>query len=219
MEKTAGRPKINYQRRLDETLRELARAGRAPSLLLHSCCAPCSSAVLETLAGRFCITVFYYNPNITEPEEYRHRVEEQKRLLSEMTLARPVSFLEGPYDPEIFLDMARGLEQEPEGGARCRKCYALRLRAAALAAERGGFDYFCSTLSVSPYKNAGWINEIGEALAAETGVQLLYADFKKRGGYARSIELSARYGLYRQNYCGCVFSRIERERRLTSAEG
>ncbi len=184
----------------------------APSLLLHSCCAPCSSYVLEYLSQYFQITVFYYNPNIYPEEEYFRRVAEQKRLIGEMPLPNPVRFLEGRFDPSEYYEAVRGLEQVPEGGERCRACFRLRLdETARLTAERG-FDYFTTTLTISPLKNAAALNEIGEALASEYGVRWLPSDFKKKNGYKRSIELSAEYDLYRQDYCGCVFSKKERER-------
>ena len=183
----------------------------APSLLLHSCCAPCSSYVLEYLSQYFQITVFYYNPNIYPEDEYFRRVEEQKRLIRDMPLPRPVSFLEGRFLPREFYDAVRGLEQIPEGGERCRACFRLRLaETAELAAERG-FDYFTTTLTISPLKNAAVLNETGEALAQEYQVRWLPSDFKKKNGYKRSTELSAAYGLYRQDYCGCVFSLRERQ--------
>ena len=197
--------KINYRNVLDETLRGLG--GRVPSLLLHACCAPCSSAVLEYLSAYFSITVFYYNPNISPEEEYRKRVAELRRLIAELPAKHPVSLLEGPYEPERFAALAEGHEGDPEGGDRCTACYTLRLRQTAGRAKEGGFDFFTTTLSVSPYKDAQRLNRIGAALARETGVPYLFSDFKKRNGYLRSIQLSHQYGLYRQNYCGCVFSR------------
>jgi predicted adenine nucleotide alpha hydrolase (AANH) superfamily ATPase len=200
----SGMQKINYQLQLDETLKGLA--GKTPSLLLHACCAPCSSYVLEYLSEYFRITVFYYNPNISPKEEYEKRIAEVRRLISEQPVKNPVAFLEGAYDPERFLAMSQGLEQEPEGGARCMACYALRLEETAHRAAADGFDFFTTTLSISPYKNAEKLNEIGGNLARKVGVPYLFSDFKKRGGYQRSIELSRRYGLYRQNTCGCVFS-------------
>ena len=205
--------KPNYQKELDRILKELERRREVPSLLLHSCCAPCSSYVLEYLTRYFRITVFYYNPNIWPEEEYRKRVEEQKRLLREMPQEHPVNFEEGVYEPERFFTMAKGLEQVPEGGERCFRCYELRLREAARAARRLGLDWFTTTLSISPLKNAAKLNEIGQAAAQKEGVLYLPSDFKKRNGYKRSVELSAEYGLYRQNYCGCIFSRREAEAR------
>ena len=203
---------INYQKELDKLIQELEAQGRVPRLLLHSCCAPCSSYVLEYLSNYFSITVFYYNPNIYPPEEFGKRVEEQQRLIGELPAKHPVSFLEGPYEPERFYDMARGLEALPEGGERCFRCYRLRLEEAAQMARAGGFDYFTTTLSISPLKNAQKLNEIGAYLAEEYKVPYLFSDFKKKNGYKRSTELSAQYGLYRQDYCGCVFSLRERKK-------
>lgn len=199
--------KVNYQNQLDALIARHVAAGETPSLLLHSCCAPCSSYVLEYLSRYFNITLYYYNPNISPESEYRHRVEEQKRLIASMPTPHPVSFLEGEYVPSDFFNVARGMENAPEGGRRCMACYRLRLEHAALVARDGGFDYFTTTLSISPLKRAERINEIGTEVAARYGVAFLPSDFKKRGGYLRSIELSREYGLYRQNFCGCVFSR------------
>ena len=205
--------KRNYQKELDRILEGLDKRQDKPSLLLHSCCAPCSSYVLEYLSRHFRITVFYYNPNISPEEEYRKRVEEQKRLIAEMCLEQSVSFEEGVYDPERFYHMAKGLENVPEGGERCFRCYELRLREAAETARKLELDYFTTTLSISPLKNAGKLNEIGLALGEEYHVNYLISDFKKRNGYKRSIELSREYDLYRQNYCGCVYSRMEAQQR------
>ena len=202
--------KINYQKELDKVIEVLQRQGRVPRLLLHSCCAPCSSYVLEYLSRYFEITVFYYNPNIYPPEEFGKRVEEQKRLIAQLPAEHPISFLDGPYEPERFYEMAKGLEQVPEGGERCFKCYRLRLTETAEMARAGKYDYFTTTLSISPLKNAEKLNEIGGQLAKDYGVDYLYSDFKKRNGYKRSTELSREYGLYRQDYCGCVFSMRER---------
>lgn len=200
-------PKENYQLWLDATLREVTAAERVPTLLLHACCAPCASYVLEYLSDYFAITLWYYNPNIAPEEEYRFREAELVRLAQTLPAKHPVSVLTAPYEPERFTAAARGLESVPEGGARCRACFDLRLSAAAEAAARGGFDYVCTTLSISPLKNAAALNEIGAAAAERAGVQWLYADFKKREGYKRSCELSEQYGLYRQNYCGCIYSK------------
>lgn len=205
--------KPNYERQMEETFARLEQAGETPRLLLHSCCAPCSSAVLERLTAHVSLTVYYYNPNIQPEEEYRRRAAEQRRLLAEMPLARPADFLEGPYDPARWHEAVRGLEQEPEGGARCAACFALRLSQTAQAAKAGGFDYFTTTLSVSPLKNVQMLTKAAARAALETGIPYLYADFKKKDGYLRSIRLSARYGLYRQNFCGCPFSRAEAARR------
>ena len=205
--------KRNAQRELDALLARLSLEGAVPSLLLHSCCAPCSSYVLEYLSQFFEITVFYYNPNITMSEEYRHRTEELKRLLREMPLERPVRLLEGSYQPERFYEVTQGLEQLPEGGERCFRCYELRLREAARIAAEQGCDYITTTLSISPMKRADKLLEIGERVAEEVGVPYLVSDFKKRNGYKRSIELSKMYGLYRQDYCGCIYSKQEAEQR------
>lgn len=204
--------KQNYQLELDKLLAGLP-AGSRPRLLLHACCAPCSSYCLEYLAQYFDITLFYYNPNISSGEEYTKRVNEVQRLLREMPLAAPVHFSAGRYDPERFFAMAKGMETLPEGGERCFSCYRLRLAEAAQAAKAGGFDYFTTTLSISPHKNAQKLNEIGQELAAQAGVRWLPSDFKKRGGYQRSIVLSHQYSLYRQNYCGCVYSAAAAARR------
>lgn len=194
----------NYQRELDAIIGAL---DHSPRLLLHSCCAPCSSYCLEYLAEFFEITILYYNPNITEAEEYQKRVAEQKRLIAELPTKHKVTFAEGEYKPEDFFETARGLEDAPEGGARCFKCYRLRLEYAARYAAEHRFEYFCTTLSISPLKNAAKLNEIGAELSDIYKVPWLPSDFKKRGGYQRSIELSREYGLYRQNYCGCGFSK------------
>lgn len=198
-------PKINYQLELDKTLKQITAENIRPTLLLHSCCAPCSSYVLEYLTKYFDITVFYYNPNISPEQEYRHRVEEQNRLISEM--CPTVKFIEGTYEPQKFYELSKGLENEPERGARCLKCYRLRLEKAAETAKNGNFNFFTTTLSISPQKDSAVLNEIGRQLSTEYNVPYLFSDFKKRGGYKRSIELSAHFNLYRQNFCGCVFSK------------
>ncbi len=203
------KPKINYQLVLDKTLEQITKEGSRPSLLLHSCCAPCSSYVLEYLNKYFRITVFYYNPNISPQSEYLHRVAEQKRLISEM--CPDVSFIEGKYEPQRFYEMAKGLEREPERGARCLKCYRLRLEETAKEAVSQGSGYFTTTLSISPQKDSAVLNEIGKGVSEKYSVPYLYSDFKKRGGYKRSIELSAEYDLYRQNFCGCIYSKVGTE--------
>ena len=203
---------INYQKKLDQLIDSIPQ-GQTPKLLLHSCCAPCSSYCLEYLSQYFAITDFYYNPNISPEAEHNYRCEELERLIARMPFKNPVTFIKGAYDPQRFYEMARGLEDVPEGGERCFACYELRMREAAKLAAQGGFDYFTTTLSISPLKNAAKINEIGERLAQEYGVAHLPSDFKKKGGYARSIELSHEYELYRQNYCGCVFSKRESAQR------
>lgn len=203
--------KINYQKILDELIGKFQKENKIPKLLLHSCCAPCSSYVLEYLSKYFRITVLYYNPNISIEEEYLHRIEEQKRLISEMKTINKVDFVQGEYNPNDFFAIAKGLEDAKEGGERCFKCYELRLKETVKIALDNGYDYFTTTLSISPHKNAQKINEIGEKLSEEYGVKYLYSDFKKREGYKRSIELSKEYNLYRQNYCGCIYSKLESE--------
>ena len=198
----------NYQRELDQLLAQLTTV---PRLLLHSCCAPCSSSVLEYLRRYFEITVFYYNPNISMEVEYKKRVEEQKRLINAYNQlpdsGYPIAVIEGDYEPEVFYVAAKGLEQCPEGGERCFACYELRLGKTAALAKKQAYDYFATTLTISPLKNAAKLNEIGERLAERYQISWLPSDFKKKNGYKRSIELSAEYGLYRQNYCGCVYSK------------
>ena len=202
--------RINYQKELDKVIESLSQQEKVPTLLLHSCCAPCSSYVLEYLSNYFGITVFYYNPNIYPDEEYEMRVREQQRFIRAFPAKHPIDFIEGAYDKERFYEMARGLEAVPEGGQRCFQCYELRLREAGELAKAQGFDYFTTTLSISPMKNAEKLNEIGLRLAEELGVAYLCSDFKKRNGYKRSTELSREYGMYRQDYCGCVYSYHER---------
>ena len=198
---------INYQKELDKIIEKVQKEGGRPSLLLHSCCAPCSSYCMEYLTQYFDITVYYYNPNITDEEEYRLRVEEQQRLIREFP---GIKFEEGPYDPESFFNIAKGLEMVLEGGERCFRCYELRLKQAVEAAKLGRYDYVTTTLTISPLKNSKKLNEIGQQIAGENW---LPSDFKKKNGYKRSVELSAQYDLYRQNYCGCVYSKEEAERR------
>ena len=214
--------KRNYQKELEAVLKKLPKEEeKVPTLLLHSCCAPCSSYCLEYLSDYFEITIFYFNPNIYPEEEYRKRVEEQKRLAKELPARHPIHVIEGTYEPKQFYEAVKGLEKIPEGGERCFACFALRLKEAArLAAERG-FDFFTTTLTISPLKNAAKINEIGEELAGIYHVPHLPSDFKKKNGYKRSIELSHEHDLYRQNYCGCVFSRkeaVERDRQRKEAD-
>lgn len=199
----------NYQRELEQIIERWKKESRVPRLLLHSCCAPCSSYVLEYLSQYFQITVFYYNPNISPAEEYEKRLEEQRRLAEEIPARNPISFQAGPYEPERFFSMSRGHESDPEGGERCFLCYRMRLTEAARLAKEGGYDYFTTTLTISPLKNAAKLNQIGQELSEIYEVACLPSDFKKKNGYRRSVELSAQYGLYRQNYCGCVYSRRE----------
>lgn len=205
--------KVNYQLMLDSEIRKIVSDGQKPSLLLHVCCAPCSSYVIEYLAKYFDITLFYYNPNISSEKEYCYRVDEVRRLISEMPDAKDVKFAEGEYDTDSFLAVAKGHETEDEGGERCFACYRLRLDRSARFAKEKGFDYYTTTLSISPYKNAGKLNTIGSEAGEKYGVKYLFSDFKKKNGYKRSIELSAQYGLYRQDYCGCVFSKAAAERK------
>lgn len=210
--------KRNYQKELEKILERPEVKGRR--LLLHACCAPCSSYCMEYLREYFAITVFYYNPNITEAEEYRKRAGEEKRLIDAyneklrcgQASGYPIDVIEGEYEPERFYELAKGLEQCPEGGERCFRCYELRLRESARTAKEGGFDFFTTTLTISPLKNAEKLNETGERLAEEYGVSYLPSDFKKKDGYKRSIELSKKYGLYRQDYCGCIYSRVQRDK-------
>ena len=196
----------NYQQEMEAEIQRLA--GARPTLLLHSCCGPCSSAVLERLQAHFRLTLFYYNPNIEPEEEYQHRLSEQKRLLSLLPFSVPL--LECGWEHEKFSVFAQGMAGEPEGGARCLRCFALRLSETARAARENGFEYFTTTLSVSPHKNAEALNRIGEAAGREWGVNYLHADFKKKNGYLRSLQLSKEYGLYRQDYCGCLYSKPEK---------
>ncbi|WP_101875698.1 epoxyqueuosine reductase QueH [Lachnoclostridium edouardi] len=204
----------NYQKDLEKLIEKNMQEEKMPKLLLHSCCAPCSSYVMEYLSKYFQITIYYFNPNIFPPEEYEKRVREQENLIHKMNLPGNVKLLEGEYKPEEFFQMAKGLEKEPEGGERCFLCYEMRLRKTAQEAVRGGYDYFATTLSISPLKNAGKLNEIGEKVGKEWGALWLPSDFKKKNGYKRSVELSKEYHLYRQDYCGCVYSKAERTKNL-----
>lgn len=203
--------KVNYQKELEKLIGKLEQTKEVPRLFLHSCCAPCSSYVLEYLSQYFEITVFYFNPNIAPEEEYRKRVEEQKRLIEQLPALHPIGFAEGRYEPKEFYDKVKGLEKEPEGGARCRVCFALRLEEAARLAAEGGYDYYTTTLSISPLKNAQVLAQVAMEMGEKWGVAWLPSDFKKKEGYKRSIQLSSEYDLYRQNYCGCVFSRQKEE--------
>ena len=209
--------KENYGLLFEKALDEARLSGRRPRLLLHACCAPCSSHCLEVLAELFAVTLFFYNPNISPAEEFAFRERELERFLREA--GYPAIRVETPgYDTAPFYEIARGLEQVPEGGARCYRCYELRLKRTAEAAKAGGYDWFTTTLSISPYKNAGWLNEIGLRAGEEAGVPYLCSDFKKKNGYRRSIELSEQYHLYRQDYCGCQFSRAQRDERIRRKE-
>lgn len=197
--------KQNYSIMLEETIKKIGSS--RPRLLLHACCAPCSSYVLEYLSRYFDITVFFFNPNISPVSEYEFRKRELERLVGEMPLPSNVSVLFGRYEPKEFYEMSKGLENIAEGGERCKKCYRMRLRETAVMAKAQGFDYFTTTLSISPYKNAEWLNTIGKEEGDAVGVEYLFSDFKKKNGYKRSCELSEQYGLYRQSYCGCEFSK------------
>ena len=204
---------INYRIEMEREIEALKRAGRRPLLALHSCCAPCSSAVLEQLNDAFQIAVFYYNPNISPEDEFRRRAEEQLRLVREMPLAEDIRAEIGAYDPERFYAAVRGHESDPEGGARCGICFELRLRETAKYARDIGAEYFTTTLSISPLKDASRLNTLGSAIAAEYGLKYLHSDFKKKDGYRRSCALSKEYDLYRQDFCGCVYSKLEAARR------
>ena len=202
---------MNYDVEMEK---QMAKLHEGDELLLHACCAPCSSAVLERLSNFFKITIFYYNPNITNKDEYHKRVLEVKKFISEFKTKYAISFIEGKYDPDRFFAINKGLENEPERGRRCYKCYKLRLEETARVASSLGYRNFCTTLTLSPYKNSNWLNEIGSELNKKYESNYLYSDFKKKNGYKRSIELSHEYNLYRQDYCGCIFSfkeKLEKE--------
>lgn len=196
----------NYQRELDKITAEIERDGKAPTLLLHACCAPCSSYCLEYLSRYFSITVLFYNPNIYPGDEYQKRAAEVRRLISELKVKNEVSLEVCDFFPDEFYEAVKGLEDCCEGGERCKKCFGLRLKKAAAYAKENSFDYFTTTLTISPLKNAQVLNEIGERVGEESGIKHLPSDFKKKGGYQRSIVLSKEHSLYRQDYCGCVFS-------------
>ena len=204
--------KINYQKQTDTIIDGIVKSCEAPKLLLHSCCAPCSSYTLEYLSQYFDITVFYFNPNISPKSEFDKRLAEQKRLIEQLPSKNSIKLVAGNYDYNEFLTVAKGYEDAPEGGERCFRCYRMRLEKTAALAKEKGFDYFCTTLSISPLKNSQKINEIGILTAERYGVKWLPSDFKKREGYKRSIELSRQYNLYRQNFCGCVYSKKESEK-------
>lgn len=191
---------------MEDQIEKIKNIQSKPTLLLHSCCAPCTSAVLEFLNRYFNVTLFFYNPNISPESEFDFRLDELKRLVKEMNL-KDINTIAPEYNPKEFEDMAMGLEDIPEGGARCKKCYRLRLLAAIKYAAENNFGYVTTTLTVSPHKNADWLNEIGIELSKEYGANYLCSDFKKKDGYKRSIELSRQYNLYRQNYCGCIYSK------------
>ena len=198
---------MNYNLLMEEEIKHIKEG---TTLLLHACCAPCSSAVLERLGNIFKITILFYNPNITEKDEYNKKLEEIKKFIKTFKVKYPISIIEGNYDKDKFFEISKGLEKEKERGPRCFKCYKLRMEETAKIAEENNFDYFTTTLSLSPYKNSIWINTIGEDLNKQYKSNYLYSDFKKNNGYKRSIELSKEYNLYRQNYCGCIFSKREK---------
>ena len=200
---------MNYD---NEMMNIINKLDHIPSLLLHSCCAPCSSSVIERLSPFFDITVLYYNPNIEPIEEYLKRKEEQKKLISTLPHKNKLDFIDADYDNDDYHKITEGLENEPEKGARCYKCYKKRLEYTLRKAEENGYEYFASTLTLSPYKIADWVNEIGFSISNNSHVKYLPSDFKKRDGYKRSIELSNKYGLYRQNYCGCIYSKKDRNK-------
>lgn len=204
---------MNYNLEMKKQLESIEEGSQ---LLLHACCAPCSSAVLEQLGNFFQITILYYNPNISNENEYNKRLAEIKRFIKEFPTKYQIRLLEGRYLPQEFFDIAKGLEKEKERGMRCYKCYALRLKETAQIAQQAGYKYFTTTLSISPYKNSNWINQIGKDLEKVYNSTFIYSDFKKNNGYKRSIELSNEYNLYRQNYCGCIYSKIEREKKSRS---
>ena len=208
--------KRNYRKEREKIIEKHQKEDRIPTLFLHSCCAPCSSYVLEYLSPFFRFSDFFYNPNISPESEYKKREEELERLIERMPFQNRPVFLSGAYCPEKFYEMAKGMESIPEGGERCFACYRLRLEETARMAAEGGYDYFATTLTISPLKNAAKLNEIGEELEQKYGVKHLPSDFKKKNGYKRSIELSAEYDLYRQDFCGCVFSKRERDIRKNS---
>lgn len=199
--------KRNLQKELENIMMKAEASGIKPRLLLHICCAPCSSYCMEYLSRYFEMGIYFYNPNIDEEEEYRKRVEEAKRLIGEMDFQTPPVFIEGEYEPKLFHQRVRGHEKDAEGGERCDICYEMRLRQSAYAAIAGGYDYFATSLSISPMKDAAKLCLIGEEIGKELGIAYLPSDFKKKNGYKRSVELSREHDLYRQDYCGCSFSK------------
>ena len=199
---------MNYEKLMEE---QILNSKEGSSLLLHACCAPCSSAVLERLASHFKISILYYNPNITEEKEYQKRLDELRKFISKLNFKYQINIIDSRYDPKEFFQIAKGLEKEKEQGKRCYKCYELRLEETAKVAKEKNFDFFATTLTLSPYKKTSWLNEIGENLSEKYQANYLYSDFKKKNGYKRSIELSKEYNLYRQDYCGCIYSKLERE--------
>lgn len=198
--------KINFQKELDKLISKSCHDGKRPVVLLHSCCGPCSSYVLEYLTEYFDILLYFYNPNIQPENEFLKRLEAQKTVLEKMQFGDRVKLVEGEYKPENFFETVKGLENEPEGGKRCEKCIEMRIKKAADAALQYNADFFATTLTVSPHKNALFINQTGNKIEKEQGISYLVSDFKKKNGYKRSIELCREYDIYRQNYCGCIYS-------------
>ena len=196
---------MNYDLVMENQIKEIGN--NIPTLLLHACCAPCSSACIERLSNIFKITILYFNPNISDEKEYQKRLDELHKFVSSFKTKYEVNIIDGRYNPDEFFKMSEGLEKEPERGARCYKCYNMRMEETAKVAEENNYDFFATTLSLSPYKNSNWINEIGENLDKKYNSTYLYSDFKKKNGYKRSIELSKEYDLYRQDYCGCIYSK------------
>lgn len=209
--------KRQYHKEMEREIAAIPE-GQVPKLLLHSCCGPCSTAVLEQLIPHFEIVLFYYNPNIAPESEFDRRLATQKQFLEKLEHPHPITLLAPPYDDAPFWEAVKGVEDTPEMGERCERCIAQRMREAATAAKEQHCDYFTTTLTVSPHKNAPYINACGEEIAAEMSVRYLPSDFKKRGGYARSVALSAEYELYRQDYCGCPMSLREAEERRAARE-
>jgi predicted adenine nucleotide alpha hydrolase (AANH) superfamily ATPase len=207
---------MNYNKKMEEIIEYEQKNSNIPNLLLHSCCAPCSSHVIDTLTPFFNITIFYYNPNIEPYEEYEKRKEEEKRFIKEYPNKNKLDIIDCDYDNDLFIEMSKGLEDLPEGGPRCIKCYHLRLEATARKAKELNYDYFGTTLTVSPYKNSNKLNEIGDILSKQYDNKYLYSDFKKKNGYKHSIELSKKYNLYRQDYCGCKYSKRDRDNKKDS---
>lgn len=202
---------MNYAKIMDNIILELQKENKVPNLLLHSCCAPCSSHVIDTLHKYFNITIFYYNPNIEPESEYLKRKNEEINFIKKFPHQNKLEIIDSDYDNELYHQVVKGLENEKEGGARCMKCYYLRLDKTASKAKELGFDYFATTLTVSPFKNSAKINEFGEKLSQKYNIKYLYSDFKKKNGYKHSIELSKEYNLYRQDYCGCIYQKKERD--------
>ena len=202
---------MNYNVEMEKIIGDLQKENKIPKLLLHSCCAPCSSHVITTLTPYFDITIIYYNPNIEPKEEYEKRKQEEIRFINEFPNINRLDFMDCDYNNELFHNEIKGLEDIPEGGKRCFKCYELRMDYTAKKALENNYDFFATTLTVSPLKNSIILNQIGEELQTKYNIKYLYSDFKKKNGYKNSIELSKEYNLYRQDYCGCIYSKKERE--------